>query len=83
MFQPYASCDELRENARFLQRCNLAYRFEDFQTRLQVQPGIQLKAKMVLDGLIPPDIDLTTNLLNYKYVDERIKPLADAMAGYH
>jgi radical SAM superfamily enzyme YgiQ (UPF0313 family) len=81
MFQPYTTCDELRENTMFLKRCNLAYRFEDFQTRLQVQPGIQLKAKMVQDGLIPENIELTTNLLDYKYVDARIKPFADAMAS--
>jgi hypothetical protein len=80
-FNPYISVEGLRDNVEFLRESNLAYRFEDFQTRLQLQPGIELNKKLIQDGLIPENKVLTTDLLDYKYLNENIKEFSTAMAS--
>lgn len=81
MFQPYITTEGLKDNVKLLKELNLAYRFEDFQTRLQLQPGIELNKKMVQDGLISEHKVLTSDILDYQYLDSNIKEFSVAMAS--
>ncbi len=73
MFHPYASIQELKQNAIFLYNEKLSYMIEAYYVQLKAFPHTPIYNKIKNDGLL---IETETNsLYSYKFIDEKVERL--------
>lgn len=79
MFDPYATFEDIEDNARFLRR-TVGHNLRRFLTRLELYPGAAIVNKIRSDGLLEDDFDLTFRPYAYRFEDPRVGRLAHDLA---
>lgn len=78
MLNPYSTIEELRDNMQFLIKLNLEYSFRVFSNRVQLFYNTPLYHRVLQDGLLRPDYDIT-NPEAYFFKEEDIEKIAKNM----
>lgn len=79
MFHPYATVDDLRINAEFLEKINHACFFQHFSNRMELYPGVGMFKKLEEEGMIISKNEYKRGFL-YRYADSGIENLARSLS---
>lgn len=80
MFDPLGTFEELYANTKFLHQ-HIGHNLRRFLTRLELYPGAQVIDNLRNENLLGPNYESELNPYDYKYLDDRIRRLADAMSA--
>ncbi|RJP56225.1 MAG: radical SAM protein [Deltaproteobacteria bacterium] len=79
MFHPYATLDDLRINAEFLEKINHACFFQHFSNRMELYPGVGIFKKLEEEGMIISKNEYKRGFL-YRYAEPGIENLARSLS---
>lgn len=79
MFNPYTTYEDCYKNIKYFRKTCLGHNIKCILTKLEVYPGVGIERKLREDGLLGENYTYLNSMYNYKYVDERIKVIADAL----
>lgn len=71
MFHPYASLEEISENANFLYETGICHDIRNYLTKLEVYPATAIKEKMQVDNLIQ-DKDDFSEVYEYGFINSEV-----------